>query len=141
MRPSLYLVWMLRSKAPVVFFRSDDLKRFVIPKHGKDDVTELMHDSLHCHWLFLAGAFPGILVVNHRGNRCAVSLINLYVIKCGHVKNIPGKAGATLVHMDFIAIEFFGLFDSEDNPKMGLRLFRGRKKFEISQLCDQDNCD
>lgn len=90
---------------------------------------------------FLAGAFPGIIVVNHGGNKCAVSLINLYVIECGHVKDMPGQAGDRLGHMDFIAIEFPGLFDSEDNSKVGLSLFRGRKKFEISQLCDQDNCD
>ena len=43
----------------------DDLKRSVIPEHGEDDVTDLMHDSAHCYWLFLAGALPGVIGVNH----------------------------------------------------------------------------
>ena len=119
---------MLRSKVPAVFLRSDDLKRFLIPKHGKDDVTDLMHDSAHRYWLFLAGALLGVIVVDHRIHRCAAPFRNLYVIERGHVKNTPGKAGTTLGHMDFIAIEFSGLFDSGVKPKVGIKLFRGRKK-------------
>ena len=131
---------MFCGKASAVFFRSDDFKRFVIPEHGKDDVADLMHDSAHCYWLFLPGALPGVIVVNYRIHRCAASFINLYVIERGHVKNTPGKAGATFGHMDFIAIEFSGLFDSRVKPKVGVKLFRGRKKFKIPHLCDQDDC-
>lgn len=118
---------MLRSKAFAVFFRSDDLKRFVIPKHGKDNVADLMHDSAHCYWLFLAGALPGVVVVNYRIHRCAAPLINLYVIERDHMKNPSGKAGATFGHMDFIAIEFSGLFDSGVKPKVGVKLFGEEK--------------
>ena len=56
---------------------------------------------------------------------------NLYVIERGHVKNTPGKAGTTLGHMDFITVEFSGLFNSGVKPKVGIKLFRGRKKFKI----------
>ena len=131
---------MLCSKASAVFFRSDDLKRFVIPEHGKDDVADLMHDSAHCYRLFLAGTLPGVVVVNYRIHRCAASFGNLYVIERGHMKNPSGKAGATLGHMYFIAIELSGLFDSGVKPKVGVKLFRGRKKFKIPHLCDQDDC-
>ena len=61
-------------------------KGFVIPKHGKDDVADLMHDSAHCYWLFLPGALPGVIVVNYRIHRCAASFINLYVIELFFVK-------------------------------------------------------
>ena len=129
---------MLCSKASAVFFRSDDLKRFVIPEHGKDDVTDLMHDSAHCYWLFLTGTLPGVVVVNYRIHRCAAPFINLYVIECCHMENPSGKAGATLGHMYLIAIELPGLFDSGVKPKVGVKLFRGRKKFKIPHLRDQD---
>ena len=131
---------MFCGKASAVFFRSDDLKRFVIPKHGKDDVTDLMHDSAHCYWLFLAGALPGVIVVDHRIHRCAAPFINLYVIERGHVKDPSGKAGATLGHMDFIAIEFPRLFYRRVKPKVSVKLFRGRKKLKIAHLRDQDDC-
>ena len=123
-----------------MFLRSDDLEGFVIPEHGKDDVTDLMHDSAHCYWLFLAGTLPGVVVVNYRIHRCAAPFINLYVIERGHVKNPSGKAGATLGHMDSIAIEFPGLFDSGVKPKVSVKLFGGRKKFKIPHLRDQDDC-
>lgn len=58
----------------------------------------------------------------------------------GHVKDPSGKAGATLGHMDFIAIEFPRLFDSGVKPKVGIKLFRGRKKLKIPHLCNQDDC-
>src|SRR5699024_7675114 len=121
---------MLCGKTPAVFLRSDDLEGFVIPEHGKDDVTDLMHDSAHCYWLFLAGTLPGVVVVNYRIHRCAAPFINLYVIERGHVKNPSGKTGATLGHMDSIAIEFPGLFDSGVKPKVSVKLFGGRKKFK-----------
>ena len=89
-----------------------------------------MHDSAHCYWLFLAGALPGVIVVDHRIHRCAAPFINLYVIERGHVKNTPGKAGATFGHMDFIAIEFSGLFDSGVKPKVGIKLFREEKSLK-----------
>ena len=57
---------MLRSELLAVLFRGDDLERFVIPKHGKDDAADLMHDSAHCCRSFLAGALPGVVVVNYR---------------------------------------------------------------------------
>ena len=101
-----------------MFFRSDDLKRLVIPKHGKDDVADLVHDSAHYYWLFLAGTLPGVVVVNYRIHRCTAPFSNLYVIECGHVKNPSGKAGATPGHMYFISIEFPGLFDSGVKPKL-----------------------
>ena len=135
-----YLIWMLCSKTLAVFLWSNDLKRFVIPKHGKDNVTDLMHDSAHCYWLFLARAFPGVIVVNHRIHRCAAPLSNLYVIKRSHVKNSSGKAGAAFGHMDFISIEFPGLFDSRVKSKVCVKLFWGRKKFKIPHLRNQDDC-
>ena len=111
---------MFRSKAPAVLLRSDDLKRLVIPKHGKNDVTDLMHDGAHCYRLFLTGAFPGVIVVNHRIDREAAPFIHFYVMECDHVQNPSGKAGATLGHMYLIAIEFPGLFDSRVKPKVGV---------------------
>ena len=111
-----------------------------IPKHGKDNVTDLMHDSAHCYWLFLARAFPGVIVVNHRIHRCAAPLSNLYVIKRSHVKNSSGKAGAAFGHMDFISIEFPRLFYGRVKPKVSVKLFRGRKKFKIPHLRNQDDC-
>ena len=130
---------MLCGKAPAVLLRSDDLKGFVIPEHGKDDVADLMHDSAHCYRFFLAGTLPGVIVVNHRVYRRAASLIDLYVIERNHVKNTSGKARAPFGHVDFIAIEFPRLFDSGVKPQIGIKLFRGRKKFKIPHLCDQDN--
>ena len=56
------------------------------------------------------------------------------------MKNTPGKAGATFGHMDLIAMEFPGLFDSRVKPKVGVKLFRGRKEFKVPHLCDQDDC-
>ena len=53
---------------------------FVIPEHGKDDVTDLMHDSSHCYWLFLAGTLPGVVVVNHRIHRRATSFITFTLL-------------------------------------------------------------
>ena len=130
---------MFRSKAPTVLFWSDELERFVIPKHGKDDVADLMHDSAHCYRLFLAGTLPGVIVVNHRIHRRAAPFINFYVIERDHVKDPSGKAGATFGHMDFIAIEFPRLFYGRVKPKVSVKLFRGRKKFKIPHFCDQDN--
>ena len=92
---------MLRSELLAVLFRGDDLERFVIPKHGKDDVADLMHDRAHCCRFFLAGALPGVVVVNYRIHRCAAPFINLYVIECDHVKNPSGKVGTAFGHMDF----------------------------------------
>lgn len=92
---------MLRSELLAVLFRGDDLERFVIPKHGKDDVADLMHDSAHCCRSFLAGALPGVVVVNYRIHRCAAPFINLYVIECDHVKNPSAKVGTAFGHMDF----------------------------------------
>ena len=104
---------MLCGKTPAVFLRRDDLEGFVIPEHGKDDVADLMHDSAHCYRLFLAGTLPGVIVVNYRIHRRTAPLINLYVIERSHVKDTSGKAGTTFGHMDFIAIEFPGLFDGK----------------------------
>ena len=130
---------MLCGKAPAVLLRSDDLEGFVIPKHGKNDVADFMHDSAHCYRLFLAGTLPGVIVVNHRIHRRAASLINFYVIERDHVKDPSGKAGATFGHMDFIAIEFPRLFDGRIKPKVSINLFRGRKKFKIAHLRNQDD--
>ena len=130
---------MLCGKAPAVLLRSDDLEGFVIPEHGKNDVADLMHDSAHCYCLFLAGTLPGVVVVNYRIHGCAAPFINLYVIERNHMKNPSGKAGAALGHMYFIAIELSGLFDSRVKPKVGVKLFRGRKKFKIPHLRDQDD--
>ena len=120
---------MFRSKAPAVLLRSNYLKRFVVPKHGKDDVTDFMHDGSHSHSFFLARAFPDVIVINHRVHGHAASFINLYVIECGHVKDTPGKTGTTLGHMDFVAIELSRLFHSWVKPKVSIKLLGGRKKF------------
>ena len=79
---------------------------------------------------FLQEHLPGVVVVNYRIHRCAASFSNLYVIERGHMKNPSGKAGATLGHMYFIAIELSGLFDSGVKPKVGVKLFRGRKSLK-----------
>ena len=71
---------MFRSKAPTVLFWSDELERFVIPKHGKDDVADLMHDSAHCYRFFLAGTLPGVIGVKHRVYRRAASLIDFTLL-------------------------------------------------------------
>ena len=76
---------MLRSELLAVLFRGDDLERFVIPKHGKDDAADLMHDSAHCCRSFLAGALPGVVVVNYRIHRCAAPFINLYAVSYTHL--------------------------------------------------------
>ena len=78
--------------------------------------------------LFLAGTLPGVVVVNYRIHRCAASFSNLYVIERGHMKNPSGKAGATLGHMYFIAIELSGLFDSGVKPQSRRKAFSGKKK-------------
>ena len=119
---------MLCGKAPAVLLRSDDLKGFVIPEHGKDDVADLMHDSAHCYRFFLAGTLPGVIVVNHRVYRRAASLIDLYVIERNHVKNTSGKARAPFGHVDFIAIEFPRLFLRQGQAQSKRKAFSGKKK-------------
>lgn len=130
---------MFCGKAPAVFFWSNYFERLAIPKHGKDDVADLMHDSAHRYRLLLAGAFPGVVIINHRIHRCAAPLVSLYVIECGHVKDTSGETGATFGHMDFIAIEFAGLFDGRIKPKVSVKLFRGGEKVKIPHFRNQDN--
>ena len=109
---------MLRSELLAVLFRGDDLERFVIPKHGKDDAADLMHDSAHCCRSFLAGALPGVVVVNYRIHRCAAPFINLYVIECDHVKNPSGKVGTAFGHMDFSFVSINTEDDDETDQLM-----------------------
>ena len=118
---------MFCSKAPAVLFRSNYLKRFVVLKHCKDDVADFMHHCSYSHGFLFAGAFPGVIVINHRIHGHAVPFINLYVIEGDHVKDTSGKAGAALGHMDLVAIELSGLFHGGIKPKVGIKLFRGRK--------------
>ena len=50
----------MRCQIPLtVFLRSDDLKWFIIPEHGKNDVADFMHDSPDSHVFLLAFAFVG----------------------------------------------------------------------------------
>ena len=108
---------MLRSKASAVFFRSDALKRYVFPKHGKDGVADLMCDSAHCYRLFLAGTLPGVVVVNYRIHRYAAPFINLYVIERGYVKNSSGKDGARLDIWILSPLNFPDCLTAGSSPK------------------------
>ena len=73
----LYLVGM-RCQIPLtVFPRSDDLKWFIIPEHGKNDIADFMHDSPDSHVLLLAFAFVGIVAVDHRIYWCFRPFIHL----------------------------------------------------------------
>ena len=62
----LYLVGM-RCQIPLtVFLGRDDLKWFIIPEHGKNDVADFMHNSPDSHVFLLAFAFVGIITVDDR---------------------------------------------------------------------------
>lgn len=131
---------MFCSKASAVFFRGNYFKRFVIPEHGKDDVTDFMHDGSHYHGLFLAGTFPDVIIIDHRIYRCAAPFINFYIIESGHMQDASGKAGTPLGHMHFIAVQFPGLFDSRIKAKVSIEFLWGRKQLKGAHFCDQNYC-
>ena len=66
----LCFVWMHCQIPLTVFLRSDDLKRFIISEHCKNDVADFMHDSSDSHIFLLAFAFVGIIAVDNRIYRC-----------------------------------------------------------------------
>ena len=111
-----------------VFLGSDDLKRFIIPEHGKNDVADFMHDSPDSHVFLLAFAFVGIVVVDNWIYRCFCPFIHLKVIECYHMQDTPGKAGAPLGHMDFVTIELARLLYGRIQTEVGIKLLWGRKQ-------------
>ena len=88
----LCLVWMCFQIPLTVLLRSDDLKRFIIPEHGKNDVADFMHDSPDSHVFLLAFAFVGIVAVDNRVYWRFSSFIHLEGIECHHMQDASGKA-------------------------------------------------
>ena len=50
--------------AAAVLFERDDVKRLVIPKHGENNVTDLVHDRANSNILFPTGTFANVIIVN-----------------------------------------------------------------------------
>ena len=57
---------MIKYVLLTMHLRGDNLKRLVVPEHGKDDIADLMHHGPDSHVLFLVGTFAGVIVVNNR---------------------------------------------------------------------------
>ena len=68
---------MLYCIAVAVLFRCDDLKRFVIPEHSENDVTDFVHDCTNSNLLFLAGTLTDVVIVNYWIYRQFRSFIHL----------------------------------------------------------------
>lgn len=88
----LCFVWMHCQIPLTVFLRSDDLKRLIVPEHGKDDVAYLVHHSPDSHVLLLGFAFVGIITVDDRIYRHPAALVYLKVIECHHMQDASGEA-------------------------------------------------
>ena len=135
----LYLIRM-RCQIPLtVFLRSNDLKWFIIPEHGKNDVADFMHDSSDSHVLLLAFAFVGIIAVDNRIYRCFCPFIHLKVIESHHMQDTPGKAGTPLGHVDFVPIELAGLLYGRIQAEVSIELLLGRKQVKGTHFSNQYN--
>ena len=117
----------------------DHFKRLIIPKHGKNDVADFMHDSPNSHIFLFAFAFVDIVAMDNRVYRYFRILVNLKVIKRHHMQDASGKAGSPLGHMYFVPIKFAGLFYRRIQTKVGIKLFRGRKQVKGTHFCNQHN--
>lgn len=115
---------------------NDDLKRFIVPEHGKDDITDLMHDGSNCHVLFLAGTFADIVIVNNRVGGCFCPFINLEIVQCNYMQDTPCKARTAFGHMDFITFKITRLLYGRIQAKIGIKLFGkgNRSKAPISAI-------
>ena len=83
----------MRCQIPfTVFLRSDDLKRLIVPEHGKDDVADLVHHSSDSHVFLLCFAFIGIIAVDDRIYRYPAALVHLKVIERHHMQDASGEA-------------------------------------------------
>ena len=118
----LCLVGMRCQILPAVFLGSDDLKRFIIPEHGKNDVTDLMHDGPDSHIFLFVFTFVRVVAVDNRVYGCFCPFIHLKVIESHHVQDAPGKAGTPLGHMDFVTIELAGLLYGRIPTEVGIKL-------------------
>ena len=136
----LYLVGM-RCQIPLtVFLRSDDLKWFIIPEHGKNDIADFMHDSPDSHVFLLAFALVGIIAVDNWIYWCFCPIIHLKIIDSHHMQDTPGKARTPLGHVDFIPIELAGLLHGRIQAEVRIKLLRGRKQDKGAHFSDQDGC-
>ena len=106
-----------------VFLGSNDLKRFIIPEHRKNNVADFVHNGSDSYVFLLAFTFFGVVVMDHRIYRSFCPLIHLKVIECHHVQDTPGKAGTPLGHVDFVTVELAGLFYSRVQPEVRIELF------------------
>ena len=122
-----------------VFLRSDDLKRLIIPEHGKNDVADFMHDSPDSHVLLLAFAFVGIVAVDHRIYWCFCPFIHLKVIESYHMQDTSGKAGPSLGHVNIVPVELAGLLYGRIQTEVGIKLLWGGKKVKGTHFRNQDN--
>lgn len=114
-----YVPYLIRMRCQIlvtVFLRSDNLKRLIIPEHGKNDVADIMHNGYYSHIFLLAFAFVGILAVDNRIYWCFCPFIHLKVIECCHMQDAPGKAGSSLGHVDFVTVELTGLLYGRHDP-------------------------
>ena len=103
-----------------VFMGSNDLKRFIIPEHRKNDVADFVHNGSdrYAFLLAFAFAFVGVVVVDDRIYRFFCPFIHLKVIERHHVQDTPGKAGTPLGHVDFVTVELAGLFYGRVKPEV-----------------------
>ena len=79
-----------------MFFRCNELERFIIPEHGKNDVADFVHNGPNSNNLFLAAAFADVIIVYDRIYRRLCCFIHFQVVYGDHMQDTPGKAGATL---------------------------------------------
>ncbi len=136
----LYLVGM-RCQIPLtVFLGRDDLKWFIIPEHGKNDVADFMHNSSDSHVFLLAFAFVGIIAVDNWIYWCFCPFIHLKVIEGHHMQDAPGKTGSPLGHVDFVTIELAGLLHGRIQTEVSIKLLWGRKQVKEAHFSDQDDC-
>ena len=123
--------WVFCCITFTVFFRRDELKRFIIPEHGKNNVADFVHDSPDSHVFLLAFAFAGIVAVDNRIYWCFGPFIYFKVIKRNHMQDTPGKAGAPLGHMHFVAVELAGLLYGRIQTKIGRASCRERVSWVV----------
>ena len=102
-----------------VFLGSDDLKRFIIPEHGKNNVADFMHDSPDSHVFLLVFAFVGIVAVDHRIYWYFCPFFHLKVIERDHMQDAPGKAGTPLGHVNLVTVKLAGLLYGRIQAKVG----------------------
>ena len=67
------------------------------------------------------------------------AFVQFEVVQCSHVEDTPGKAGATLGHMDLVAVELAGLLYSRVQAEVSVEFLRGGKQVKGTHFRDQNN--